>query len=39
MSKEITFKELKNSDYKDQTINEEIQGKFNCAHQSEATRI
>ena len=25
MSKEITFKELKNSDYKDQTINEEIQ--------------
>ena len=25
MSKEITFKELKNSDYKNQTINEEIQ--------------
>ena len=25
MSKEITFKELKNSDYKDQTINQEIQ--------------
>ena len=25
MSKEITFKELKNSDYKNQTINQEIQ--------------
>ena len=25
MSKEITFKELKNSDYKEQTINQEIQ--------------